>query len=64
MSEYTKAVFNEEALRAFAREPYYSEKDREKDTRELIKQVARDNSLEGLARIFGIPLEQVKKIVN
>jgi predicted transposase/invertase (TIGR01784 family) len=64
MREYTKIQYNEDALRAFAKDSYFTVKDLEeiqtqRDTKR-IKQLATMHSLEDLAKIFELPLEQIK----
>jgi hypothetical protein len=68
MREYTKIQYNEEAMRAFAKDSYFTVKDLEeiqtdKDTKR-IKQLAVMHPLEDLARIFELPLEQIKKMAE
>jgi hypothetical protein len=65
MQNYAKVSFNEEALRAFAKEPYFTEKDME---RVLIKRALNnfpdEFSIDSLAKLFGLPISEVQRIAE
>jgi hypothetical protein len=64
MDRYATVTFNEEALRAFAKEPYYAEKDFNEFTRNAVRKLAPRVPLEELASVFNIPLAKVKQLAE
>jgi hypothetical protein len=64
MDKYRTITFNEEALKAFAKEPYFTEKDYIERDKERIRELAPMVPLEKLASVFNIPLNEVRKLAE
>jgi hypothetical protein len=64
MNRYATVTFNEEALKAFAKEPYYTEKDYMERDKERIRKLSSIVPLEKLASVFNIPLSEVKQLAE
>jgi predicted transposase/invertase (TIGR01784 family) len=75
MREYSKISFNEDALRVFANDPYYTDKDYERITlereraakerdRERVKILADRIPVEELATLFNMPITEVRRLAE
>jgi hypothetical protein len=57
MNKYTTVTFNEEALQAFAKEPYYTEKD--------FEQITIERNIDNAMRLYGrIPTDELSTMFN
>jgi hypothetical protein len=65
MKEYSKISFNEEAMQAFAKEPYYSEKDIDRIAAiRAVKKLGGKVPFDVLADAFGLPLSEIREIAQ
>ncbi|MDR0943723.1 MAG: Rpn family recombination-promoting nuclease/putative transposase [Ruminococcus sp.] len=64
MERYNTVVFNEEALKAFAKEPYFTDKYTEERNKEIIRELSPIVPLEKLASALKLSLSEVKRLAE
>jgi hypothetical protein len=62
MNKYNTVTFNEEALQAFAKEPYYTEKDFIELTKNAVKKLYGRIPTDELSTMFNMPVTEIQRI--